>query len=44
MQLKPFQREFEAAVENDAYDTTVLTGPRTLGKTFMAARILTTAA
>ena len=40
MQLKPFQRQFEAAVENDAYDTVVLSGPRTLGKTFMAARIL----
>ena len=40
MQLKPFQRRFEAAVENDAYDTVVLSGPRTLGKTFMAARIL----
>ena len=41
MQLKPFQRQFEAAVENDAYDTVVLSGPRTLGKTFIAARILT---
>ena len=27
-------------MENDAYDTVVLSGPRSLGKTFMAARVL----
>ena len=39
MKLKPFQLEFEKAVENDAYDTH--SGPRSLGKTFMAAHNLT---
>ena len=41
MQLRPFQKEFSRAVENDLYDTVVLSGPRSLGKTFMAAHNLT---
>ena len=41
MKLKPFQLEFEKAVESDTYDTVVLSGPRSLGKTFMAAHVLT---
>ena len=41
MQLKKFQIEFEKAVENDKYDTVALSGPRSLGKTFLAARVLT---
>ena len=41
MKLKPFQNEFLAAVENPAYDTIALSGPRGLGKTFIAARLLT---
>ena len=41
MKLKPFQLEFERAVENPAYDTIAISGPRSLGKTFLAARILT---
>ena len=41
MQLKKFQIQFEKAVENDKYDTVVLSGPRSLGKTFLAARVLT---
>ena len=41
MKLKPFQREFMAAVENPAYDTVALSGPRSLGKTFIAAWLLT---
>ena len=40
MKLKPFQLEFEKAVEDNRYDTVVLSGPRSLGKTFSAARIL----
>ena len=39
--LRPFQREFEKAVENPDYDTVAISGPRGLGKTFLAARILT---
>ena len=41
MKLKPFQIEFERAVEDPRYDVVCLSGPRSLGKTFMAARILT---
>ena len=40
LKLKPFQREFERAVENPAYDTVALSGPRGLGKTFIAGRVL----
>ena len=40
MKLQKFQIEFEKAVEDDRYDTCVLSGPRSLGKTFLAARIL----
>ena len=41
MKLQKFQKEFERAVENPDYDTVVMSGPRSLGKTFSAARILT---
>ena len=42
MKLKPFQMSFLAAVENPAYDTIALSGPRgSSGKTFIAARLLT---
>ena len=41
MKLQKFQIEFEKAVEDDRFDTCVLSGPRSLGKTFLAARILT---
>ena len=40
MKLRPFQREFLAAVENPAYDTIALSGPRGLGKTFIAGWLL----
>ena len=40
MRLRPFQLEFERAVENPQYETVALSGPRGLGKTFSAARIL----
>ena len=40
LKLQKFQLEFEKAVENDRYDTIVMSGPRGIGKTFMAARIL----
>ena len=40
VKLKPYQIEFERAVCDDRWDTVVLSGPRSLGKTFMAARIL----
>ena len=39
--LRPFQKEFEKAVANPDYDTVAISGPRGLGKTFLAARILT---
>ena len=39
--LRRFQRKFERAVENPAYDTVALSGPRSLGKTWIAAHILT---
>ena len=38
--LLPFQREFLKAVENPKYDTVAISGPRTLGKTFIAAHVL----
>ena len=38
--LLPFQREFIKAVENPKYDTVAISGPRTLGKTFIAAEVL----
>ena len=38
--LLPFQRDFLKAVENPQYDTVAISGPRTLGKTFIAARVL----
>ena len=40
IKLKPFQREFLRAVENPAFDTVCLSGPRALGKTFLAAKVL----
>ncbi|MCY4557104.1 MAG: hypothetical protein OXF79_12140 [Chloroflexi bacterium] len=40
VRLLPFQREFLAAVENPAYDTVALSGPRGLSKTFLAAQVL----
>ena len=40
IKLKPFQREFLRAVENPAFDTVCLSGPRGLGKTFLAAKVL----
>ena len=38
--LLRFQREFLKAVENPKYDTVAISGPRTLGKTFIAAQVL----
>ena len=38
--LLPFQKEFLKAVENPKYDTVAISGPRTLGKTFIAAQVL----
>ena len=38
--LLPFQREFLKAVENPKYDTVAISGPRTSGKTFIAAQVL----
>ena len=35
-----FQRDFLKAVENPKYDTVVISGPRTLGKTFIVAQVL----
>ena len=40
MKLLPFQKEFLKAVENPRYDTVAISGPRTLGKTFIAAQVL----
>ena len=34
--LRPFQRRFIKAVESSSYDTVALSGPRGLGKTFLA--------
>ena len=39
-QLRKFQKDFIKAVENPAYDTVCLSGPRGLGKTFLAGHIL----
>ena len=39
-ELRPFQRRFLKAVEDPAYDTVGLSGPRGLGKTYIAARVL----
>ena len=38
--LRPFQRQFVRAVESPDYDTVALSGPRGLGKTFLAAHVL----
>ena len=43
IRLKPFQREFLKAVEDDRIDTVILSGPRSLGKTFLLGKILTRA-
>ena len=40
MKLLPFQRQFLAAVANPKYDVVVLSGPRGLGKTFLAGKVL----
>ena len=40
MKLRPFQREFVRAVESPDYDTVALSGPRGLGKTFLAGHVL----
>ena len=40
MKLKPFQKEFLAAVEDERYDTIALSGPRGLGKSFIAGWLL----
>ena len=37
---RPFQRRFVKAVESSSYDTVALSGPRGLGKTFLAGHIL----
>ena len=39
-ELLRFQREFIAAVENPAYDTVAISGPRSLGKTFISSHVL----
>ena len=41
MKFLPFQRTFLKAVENPSYDTVALSGPRSLGKTSIAAHVLT---
>ena len=38
--LLRFQKDFLKAVENPKYDTVAISGPRTLGKTFIAAQVL----
>ena len=40
IKLRSFQRDFERAVEDPRYDVMALSGPRSLGKTWLAARIL----
>ena len=40
MKLLPFQKKFLKAVENPKYDTVAISGPRSLGKTFIAAEVL----
>ena len=42
--LRPFQRRFIKAVESSSYDTVALSGPRGLGKTFLAGRKCNSAA
>ena len=41
IKLRQFQRAFIRAVENPKYDTVAISGPRSLGKTFIAAWVLT---
>ena len=43
MKLLGFQANFVAAVENPAFDTVVMSGPRGLGKTFILAHVLSRA-
>ena len=40
IKLRPFQRKFIKAVENPAYDVCCISGPRALGKTFLAGHVL----
>ena len=40
MKLLQFQKDFIKAVEDDRYDTVAISGPRSLGKTFLAAQVL----
>ena len=40
MKLRPFQREFIAAVQSPAYDTVCLSAPRSAGKTALAGHVL----
>ncbi len=40
IKLRPFQKAFLKAVENPKYDTVAISGPRTLGKTYIAAQVL----
>ena len=40
MKHKPFQERFFRAVENPQFKTVVLSGPRSLGKTYIAAKVL----
>ena len=41
IKLRKFQRDFIRAVEDPKYDTVAISGPRSLGKTFIAAWVLT---
>ena len=43
MKLLGFQANFVAAVENPAFDTVVMSGPRGFGKTFILAHVLSRA-
>ena len=43
LKLMQFQKDFIKAVEDPRYDTVVLSGPRSLSKSFLAAKILTRA-
>lgn len=38
--MRPFQTRFMRAVTNDAFDTVAMSGPRGLGKTWIAAQVL----
>ena len=40
VRLLPFQRQFMKAVDDPQYDTVCISGPRGLGKTFLAAQVL----